>query len=192
MARGRPPTLLLIDVQQGLDDPAWGPRNNPHAEARIAELLAAWRAASGPVVHVLHASQSPEGRLRADGPGHAPKATSRPAPSEPVHVKTVNSAFIGTTLEADLRAAGAEELVIVGLTTNHCVSTTVRMAANLGFTTWVVSDATAAFARPALDGRLRPADEVHLAALSDLRDEFARVIDSREALLLLDSCATNA
>jgi nicotinamidase-related amidase len=101
---------------------------------------------------------------------------------EPVYRKHVNSAFIGTSLERDLRQDGIDTLVIVGLTTNHCVSTSARMAGNLGFKTYVVSDATAAFARPALDGSLRPAQAVHWAALSDLHQEFATVADTQEVL----------
>jgi nicotinamidase-related amidase len=94
----------------------------------------------------------------------------------------VNSAFIGTNLENDLRKDDIGTLIVVGLTTNHCVSTTARMAGNLGFTTYVVSDATAAFARAALDGTLRPAETVHAAALSDLHEEFATVVDTAEVL----------
>jgi len=94
----------------------------------------------------------------------------------------VNSAFIGTSLERDLRRDGIDTLVIVGLTTNHCVSTTARMAGNLGFTTFVVSDATAAFDRAALDGSMRPAEAVHSGALSDLHGEFATVVETTEIL----------
>jgi nicotinamidase-related amidase len=47
-----PVALLLIDVQQGFDEPRWGPRNNPDAERQIAALLAAWRQAKWPVLHV--------------------------------------------------------------------------------------------------------------------------------------------
>jgi nicotinamidase-related amidase len=96
--------------------------------------------------------------------------------------KKVNSAFIGTSLEVDLRRAGCFELVIVGLTTNHCVSTTARMAGNLGFPTFVVSDATATFDRVGPDGVKYPAEAVHALALSDLHGEFATVLDTTTVL----------
>ena len=101
-----------------------------------------------------------------------------PSDREIIYRKWVNSAFIGTTLEADMRQRGIRSLVIVGLTTNHCISTTARMAGNLDFMTYVVSDATAAFSRSGVDGRWRPAEEVHHAALDDLHQEFAEVVDT--------------
>jgi nicotinamidase-related amidase len=170
--------LLVIDMQKGFDDPCWGARNNPAAEWRIASLLHHWRAASAPIVHVHHCSQSPDGCFRAGTAGIEPKLQAVPREGEGVYRKSVNSAFIGTTLEADLRQRGIGSLVIVGLTTNHCVSTTVRMAGNLGFRTCVVSDATATFDRTGADGRLRSAEEVHNAALGDLHLEFAEVVDT--------------
>ncbi|WP_369060796.1 isochorismatase family protein [Caulobacter sp. 73W] len=129
-----------------------------------------------------HDSPRADGRLRPGTPANAPKPEALPRAGEAIHRKSVNSAFIGTTLEADLRRRGATTLVIVGLTTNHCVSTTARMAGNMGFAVTVVSDATATFARPHLDGRMRTADEVHDAALSDLQGEFAQVVDTAAVL----------
>ena len=170
--------LLVVDVQRGFDDPFWGPRNNPEAEGNIARIVGAWRETGRPLFHILHDSTSPNSPLRPGQPGNLPKAEAEPRDDEQVYRKTVNSAFIGTSLEADLREAGVETLFVVGLTTNHCVSTTVRMAGNLGFATYVVHDATATFDRLGIDGRVRPAAEVHLAALSDLHDEFAALTTS--------------
>ena len=171
--------LLVIDMQMGFDDPAWGPRNNPGAEANVAALIAAWRAAGAPVVHVLHDSPAPSGRFRRGTPGNAVKPEAQPRERESIYRKTVNSAFLGTGLDADLRALGIGSLAIIGLTTNHCVSTTARMAGNLGFETFVVADATATFDRAHLDGTIRLAEDVHRAALSDLQGEFARIVETK-------------
>ena len=170
--------LLVVDVQQGFDDPKWGLRNNLDAELNVARLIAAWRGSARPVLHVLHDSSSPDSPLRPGIAGNAPKPEAEPEEGELVLRKTVNSAFIGTSLEADLRRAGIDTLVVVGLTTNHCISTSVRMAGNLDFVTYLVSDATATFDRVGLDGRTRPAEEVHASALSDLQGEFATVVNT--------------
>lgn len=174
--------LIVIDVQQAFLDPRWGERNNPNAESNVARLLEAWRNSGRPVRHVLHDSLEPNSLLRPGSPGNSVQSVAAPGPSEPVYRKHVNSGFIGTNLENDLRQEAIDTLVLVGLTTNHCVSTTARMAGNLGFKTIVVSDATASFARLALDGTMRPAESVHSAALSDLQGEFATVVDTADLL----------
>ena len=176
------PALLLIDVQQGLDEAHFGVRNNPDAERHIAALLAAWRAARAPVIHVRHMSQEPDSPLRPDCAGNAFKPEARPRDGEPVFRKTVNSAFIGTTLEQHLREQQIDSLVVAGLTTDHCVSTTVRMAANLGFEVAVVADASATFGRVGPDGVTWSAAQMHDTALASLHGEFARVTTTDEVL----------
>ena len=171
------PTLILIDVQRAFDDPRWPPRNNPHAETRIAELLTAWRGEGAPVVHVRHESASPQGIFKRGTEAYEFKPEAEPRDGEPVVEKTVNSGFIGTDLEQRLRDAGAETVVIAGLTTDHCCSTTARMAGNFGFETWFVSDATATHGRGDFD-----AETMHRTALASLDGEFCEVLDSAEAI----------
>jgi len=178
----REAALLLIDVQQGFDAPGWGERNNPDAERNIARLLEAWRNAGWPVLHVQHISVEPGSVLGPGQPGSELKPEAMPAPDEPLFQKNVNSAFIGTDLEAQLRERGIEALVLVGLTTNHCVSTTARMSGNLGFDTYVVDDATATFDRVGHDGRQYDAAEVHAISLASLHGEFATVLGTDEVL----------
>jgi len=171
--------LIVIDVQKGFDDPKWGKRNNPQAEANIAKLLEAWRHSGRPVIHIQHCSKEPGSPLWSDSPGNAIKEIAEPIQGEPIIQKSVNSAFIGTDLESRLRKQRITGLVIVGLTTDHCVSTTARMAGNLGFTTFVVSDATATFDRSGPNGKKHKAADVHEVSLASLHQEFATVIDTQ-------------
>jgi nicotinamidase-related amidase len=181
-AFGTDAVLLVIDMQKGFGEAVWGRRNNPLMEACVAELLHAWRMTGRPVFHAKHMSTSPRSPLRPGQPGNDFISLATPRASEPVIEKRVNSCFIGTSLEADLRRRGYQTLVIAGMTTNHCVSTTTRMAGNLGFATWLVSDATATFDRVGPDGLWYPAEQIHAIALSDLHDEFATVVDTDQVL----------
>jgi nicotinamidase-related amidase len=182
----RTPALLVIDVQRAFDDPRWGERNNPEAERRIAALLAAWRRRGAPIIHVRHESASPEGLFRRDTDAFEFKEEAEPLPGEPVVDKRVNSAFIGTDLGERLHAAGVETVVVAGLTTDHCCSTTARMAGNLGFETWFVGDATATFARTAVDGSSLSAETMHRAELASLNGEFAEVVTTDEVISRLE------
>src|SRR5215813_1857316 len=157
--------LVLIDVQKGFDDPYWGARNNPHAETKIAELLSAWRKTRRPVFHVQHLSTLERSPLHPSKPGSAFKEEVKPTTGEPVFQKNVNSAFIGTQLEESLRKQNIRTLVITGLTTPHCVSTSARMAGNLGFEVYLVGDAIAAFDVTGPDGTRYPAEQVHRVSL---------------------------
>ncbi len=177
--------LILIDIQMGFNDPIWGARNNPQAEANAGRLLAEWRKWAAPVCHIRHVSVQPGSPLAADGTIFKPEVT--PLDREPIFEKQVNSAFIGTELEDHLTHSSVGDLVICGLTTPHCVSTTTRMAANLGFNVRLAHDACAAFASNASTdwapgmAALDP-QTIHDTAISHLHGEFARVL-STDAIL---------
>jgi len=168
--------LILIDIQTGFDSPFWGARNNPKAEANAARLLEHWRKLGWPLFHVRHLSTSPDSPLKAGQAGVGFKPEVLPRGNEPVIEKSVNSAFIGTDLEAQLRASGITGLVICGLTTPHCVSTTSRMAANLGFGVTLAHDACAAFTSNAdmswQGGAPLSAEQIHDTAVAHLHGEF--------------------
>ena len=182
------PTLVLVDVMKAFDDPYWGPRNNPGAEGNVARLLAAWRAADAPIIHVQHLEPDPDPEwhfFHEGDPGFEFKPEAMPLGDEPVITKGVNSAFIGTDLEERLRAAGATTVVIAAIATDHCGSTTARMSGNLGFETWFVGDACATFDREGPDGEVYPADLIHRTALASLHNEFADVVSTDEAIARL-------
>lgn len=167
--------LMIIDMQRAIDDPLWGPRNNPDAEARIAELLAAWRAAGATVIHVRHDSTEPRSPYRPGGPGHVFKPEAMPRVGEIVLGKEANSAFIGTELETILTELGATDLVIAGVLTNNSLEATVRHAGNLGYRVFVPQDACWAVDKRDLTGHLWPAEAVHQLALANMHGEYAEV-----------------
>jgi nicotinamidase-related amidase len=180
----RDTALLLIDVQEGFKDPKWGRRNNLCAEARIAQVLNTWRVSGRPIIHVQHVSREQASVFAPESPGIELQEFARPANGELLLQKRVNSAFIGTELDSSLKKRGATALVVVGFTTDHCVSSTVRMAANLGYRTIVVADGTATFERRSVDNRPVSPEIIHQIHLLSLQGEFAEVLNADMVLSL--------
>ncbi|AWX44213.1 Maleamate amidohydrolase [Flagellimonas maritima] len=181
--------LLLIDVQLGLQETDYygEERSNLNAEKNCSKLLDEFRKGNLPLFHVQHCSTNPESPLHPTKKGNAFHPLVAPKDDEPIIQKNVNSAFIGTVLESQLKAKGITHLVIAGLTTEHCVSTSTRMASNLGFKTTLISDATASFNKIGIDGEPISAKTVHQIALANLKDEFATIKDTATLLQELDN-----
>jgi len=175
------PALILIDIQKGFNDVSYwgGDRNNVDAEQKAGELLEIWRSKKLPIFHVQHCSSNPNSILNEKNPGNQFQDLVKPLEGETIIKKNVNSAFIGTNLKELIDNAKITNLVIVGLTTDHCVSTTTRMAGNFGYNVFLVSDATATFNKKGLNGEDFPAELIHQTALASLNEEFAQVVTSR-------------
>ena len=174
--------LILVDWQIGFDvEGVWGgARNNPQAEDNARLLLETWRKRGAPIFHCRHHSQNPKSPLRVDGDGGTYKDGLAPQGGEPDIIKRVNSCFIGTELQSQLDAQGIRAITVAGLTTNHCVSTTVRMAGNLGFDVQLVGDACATFDRTAADGTVYLAQLVHDLSLANIHGEFCEVVKTED------------
>jgi nicotinamidase-related amidase len=169
--------LILVDLQLAIDDPRWGPRNNPRAEQAIAALLAAWREERLPIIHIRHDSVEPDSPYRPDRPSHAFKPETAPRPGEAIVAKSGHSAFVDTSLETALDGLGATTLVICGVLTHNSVEATARHAADLGYRVFVVADACWAIALADGGGGFWPAEIVHRVALACLAGEYASIVD---------------
>ncbi|NNE62781.1 MAG: isochorismatase family protein [Gammaproteobacteria bacterium] len=184
--------LLLIDVQQGVDvlthwGGANGRRNNPDAEQNMLTLLKRWREKNNRIAFTIHDSREAASPLKLSLETGKQKAGFEPAVGDIVVIKDVNSGFIGTSLEIQLRRSGIDRLVVVGFFTNFCVETTVRMAGNLGFDTYLVHDCCATTNRVDLDGNDHDPELVHGISVANMHGEFCTAITVNDALALLDS-----
>lgn len=171
----KPPALIVIDAQRGFSDPRWGSRNNPECEGNIRRMLETWRERHWPIVLVRHDSVSPDSPLRPGQPGNE-FIEGFVGPHDLLVTKSVNSTFYG---EPDLRAwldeSAIRELVICGITTNHCCETTARMAGNLGYDVTFVIDATHTFDRTGPDGHVISADLLARITAANMNEEFATI-----------------
>ncbi|MGX5656810.1 cysteine hydrolase family protein [Geodermatophilus nigrescens] len=161
MCRPGAAAVLVYDAQVGI---LAAVRDRDGLTARIADVLAAARAAGVPVFYVRHVSLPPshlgvaalrtamawQRKDRADAvtSSFPPDAAHTqldpalaPADGEPVFDKLGMSALVGTPLEAALRDRGVTTLVVVGAVLEIGIEPTARHAADLGLLPVVVDDA---------------------------------------------------
>ncbi|MEX2785594.1 cysteine hydrolase family protein [Streptococcus sp. H49] len=174
--------LLLIDMQKTFRDGSWGLRNNEDAEVNASYLLDYFRKNNGLIIHVKHRSEDPLSRFYYKNEGYEFQDLLLPKGDEIVISKEVNSAFIGTNLKEVLELNSISRIVIAGLTAPHCVSTTTRMAANLGYETILVEDATASFALIDHTGKEFSPQDIHDITLATLHDEFGTIVSTENIL----------
>ncbi|MFF5503131.1 cysteine hydrolase family protein [Streptomyces roseolus] len=181
--------LIVVDVQRGFEDAFWGRRDNPEAEENMAALIDRWQETGRPVVFVRHDSPREGSPLAPGSAGNAFKdfvaeRRGRGAGPEVLVTKTVNSAFYGEPdLDAWLRAAGVEQVVIVGIQTNMCNETTARMGGNLGYDVLFPLDAMHTFDLAGPFGWTRTAEELTRATAVSLHGGgFARVVTTADVL----------
>ncbi len=176
---GTTPALLVIDMQNNFvaigGDIAVAPLE------RMAEIIAAFRAAGRPVLYATISAPSVDDmslRWRELGdmsPYVHGRESARihpavaPREGEPVFEKTHASSFAGTSLRQHLKNEGVDTLVIVGNTTSGCVRATAVDAASLSLRPMVVEDAV--FDQRRLSGEM---------ALNDLAERYADVITAAE------------
>jgi nicotinamidase-related amidase len=178
--------LLVIDVQMAFvaDDAAGAERSCPQAATNIGLLLDAFRNNKDMVVHVHHHGLTDDDPFYKDAPGAEVQAFAAPVEGELVVIKHGGSAFVGTSLEADLRKHGIERVIITGATANHCAESTARSASDLGFDIIYASDAVWAYGITGPDGTSHSAEQIHSVTLSTLHGEFATVLSTAEILAL--------
>jgi nicotinamidase-related amidase len=176
--------LVVIDVQQGFDDPSWGNRNNPAFEDNVRKLLDSFAAAGRPIVLARHNSTEPDSPLHPSQPGNAFKPLLDGVEPALVIHKDVHSAFHGDVdLQGWLAEREIDEIFICGIQTNRCCETTARVGGDLGYDVRFVLDATHTFDEPArAGGEPLSADLIAQVTAANLDGHFARVISTADAL----------
>ncbi|KAJ7171172.1 Isochorismatase-like protein [Mycena filopes] len=196
--------LVVIDVQQSFLDPRYrGRRSTPNLEANITSLLTAFRAHNLPILHVHHINTKNPDSLYYEKtrPNNVrPQDFVKPAAGEAVLRKYDKSSGFGAVLvsgeplEDVLRAQGINTVILVGISSAHCVSSTARSAGDRGFGVVVVADGTATHAVEAVDfgdgamkgdgegGKEWTAETLHAVAMANLNRELADVVQTAEVL----------
>lgn len=169
--------LILIDIQNDyFDGGLMALDGMDAAAANAARLLAGARTRREPVFHIRHIAGSDNAPFFRPGTtGSEIHAAVHPDPGEAVIEKNRPNAFVGTGLEAALRAAEVERIILCGAMSQMCVDATARAAVDMGFAVTVVGDACAA--APVTDGGvLVPSEHVHAAIMAPLAASYGKVV----------------
>jgi len=173
--------LIVIDIQAFYFPGGKVPLVDPEAAAEnAAKLIAAFRAAGRPVIHVQHLPKdvdTPDPTGIQEQYRIYPEVL--PKEGEVVIGKHYANSFRGTDLLEILRGLGVERVVIAGMQTHMCVEAAVRAAADYGFDVTLVDDACAT-RDLTFGGTTVPAAQVHAAVLAAMESSYAKVVSTDE------------
>jgi nicotinamidase-related amidase len=176
------PALILVNFQLGfLEQSYWGYNfSTPNMFSNSRKILEIWRELGLSVIHVQHHSEDP------DSPLHPEKETVNFSPEfnpkndEKVIIKKSQSIFFNNDLQEYLIAKNIKKLVFIGFRTNVSISTSIRVARDMLFEPYIVSDATCTFDKIGFDGIKYPAEILHQSELTSLRLESANIITTQQ------------
>lgn len=175
--------LIVVDIQNDYFPQGKWPLSGVDAAAdNAARLIAAFREAGKPVIHIRHEFTSADAAFFAPGTEGAklhPKVLNRA--DEPVVLKHFVNAFRETELQSILDEKDIKELVVVGSMSHMCIDGVARAAADLGYTVTVIHDACATRDLE-FNGLTVPAAQVHAAFMSSLAFAYASVVSADEFL----------
>ena len=175
--------LIVVDIQNDYFPQGKWPLVGAEAAAdNAARLIAAFREAGDPVVHIRHefaSADAPFFTPGSDGAKLHSKVLNRP--DEPVVLKHFVNSFRETNLQSILVEQGIKDLVIVGSMSHMCIDGITRAAADLGYGVTVIHDACASRDLE-FNGLTVPAAQVHAAFMSALGFAYASVVSADEFL----------
>ena len=178
--------LLVIDVQMALahEDASGTERSCHEAEKNIASLLEKFRTSGDTVVHIHHHGTNPDDPFHPDAPGSVVQPVAVPKEDESVVIKTGSSGFVGTPLQRVLQESGIDQVILCGATANHCVESTARSAADLGFQPVYAADAVWTYGITGPDGVAHSAELIHSVSMATLEGEIAAVKSTQDILTM--------
>jgi nicotinamidase-related amidase len=176
--------LILIDIQLISAAPGFEALNNPNVDSNIQSLLHTWREKKLPIFHVMYHSPRKASPYYHENPLSQLKNFAKPIETEPLIVKHFESAFFQTDLEDRLRKNGYLSLFFVGFFTDQCIASTVKVANNLEFNVFVVSDATATTGCTGYNGKFYEAEDIHQLTLGCLQRDSITIIETSTLLEL--------
>lgn len=177
--------LVVLDVQDAIDQPAWDNKNNPSYLANIERLMTHWRSKSSPIIHIRHDEKSSSSTYHSHGPYNGIKKEVAPIEGECVIAKQQNCAFIGTELETVLKDMQVNSFVLTGVLIHNSMDATIRVGKALGYEIIVPSDATTAVPVIGSSGKSWDAETVYELTLAILDGEYAEIITTEKLIAQL-------
>lgn len=170
--------LLVVDVQNAIADQ--NPYKFVEVLSNIKALLEKFRKLKLPLIFIQH-DDGIGSELEVNTKGWEIVKEITPLPGEKVIPKRFNSAFRETQLEKELLEMNINKLIIVGLQTEYCIDTTIRVAYEKGFKV-IIPEAT----NTTVDGNFLSAKQIYEHHNHLFNNRFGKIVKMEDVLIQLN------